>query len=36
MKDYLEDEVEEKYYVTSPKALELIDRLKEEGTLKNL
>lgn len=36
MKDYLEDSVEEKYYVTSPKALELIDRLKEEGTLKNL
>ena len=36
MKDYLEDSVEEKYYVTSPKAIELIDRLKEEGTLKNL
>jgi DNA (cytosine-5)-methyltransferase 1 len=37
MKDYLEDEVEEKYYVNSPKALELIERLKAEGVdLKNL
>lgn len=36
MKDYLEDEVEEKYYVTSPKALELIEKLKAEGIdLKN-
>lgn len=36
MKDYLEDEVEEKYYVNSPKALELIERLKAEGVdLKN-
>lgn len=36
MKDYLEDEVDEKYYVNSPKALELIERLKEEGIdLKN-
>jgi len=36
MKDYLEDEVEEKYYVNSPKALELIERLKAEGIdLKN-
>ena len=36
MKDYLEDEVDEKYYVTSPKALELIERLKAEGVdLKN-
>lgn len=36
MKDYLEDEVDEKYYVNSPKALELIERLKAEGIdLKN-
>jgi DNA (cytosine-5)-methyltransferase 1 len=36
MKDYLEDEVDEKYYVNSPKALELIERLKNEGIdLKN-
>ena len=36
MKDYLEDEVDEKYYVNSPKALELIERLKTEGVdLKN-
>jgi len=32
----LEDEVDEKYYVNSPKALELIERLKNEGIdLKN-
>lgn len=36
MKDYLEDEVEEKYYVNSPKALDLIQKLKNEGTLNNL
>lgn len=36
MKDYLEDEVDEKYYVTSQKALDLIERLKAEGIdLKN-
>lgn len=36
MKDYLEDEVDEKYYVNSPKALDLIQRLKDEGLdLKN-
>lgn len=36
MKDYLEDEVDEKYYVTSQKALDLIQRLKDEGIdLKN-
>ena len=36
MKDYLEDEVDEKYYVTSQKALDLIERLKSEGIdLKN-
>lgn len=31
MKDYLEEEVDEKYYVKSQKALELIERLKSEG-----
>lgn len=36
MKNYLEDEVDEKYYVTSQKALDLIERLKAEGIdLKN-
>lgn len=36
MKDYLEDEVDEKYYVNSQKALDLIERLKAEGVdLKN-
>ena len=36
MKNYLEDEVDEKYYVNSQKALDLIERLKEEGIdLKN-
>lgn len=36
MKDYLEEEVDEKYYVKSQKALELIERLKLEGLdLKN-
>lgn len=35
MKDYLEDEVDEKYYVTSQKALDLIQRLKDEGGLPN-
>lgn len=36
MKDYLEDEVDEKYYVNSQKALDLIQRLKDEGLdLKN-
>ena len=36
MKDYLEDEVDEKYYVKSQKALDLIERLKAEGVdLKN-
>ena len=36
MKNYLEDEVDEKYYVTSQKALDLIERLKAEGVdLKN-
>lgn len=35
MKDYLEDEVDEKYYVTSQKALDLIQRLKDEGGIPN-
>ena len=35
MKDYLEESVDEKYYVTSQKALDLIQRLKEEGGLPN-
>jgi len=36
MKDYLEDDVDEKYYVNSQKALDLIQRLKDEGLdLKN-
>ena len=33
MKDYLEDKVEEKYYVNSEKAKQLIDKLIENGTL---
>lgn len=36
MKNYLEDEVDEKFYVNSQKALDLIERLKSEGIdLKN-
>ena len=36
MKNYLEDSVDEKYYINSPKALELIEKLKAEGIdLKN-
>ena len=35
MRDYLEEEVDEKYYVTSQKALDLIQRLKEEGGIPN-
>lgn len=36
MKHYLEDEVDEKYYVNSQKALDLIERLQKEGIdLKN-
>ena len=31
MKNYLEEVVDEKYYVTSQKALDLIERLKKEG-----
>ena len=33
MKDYLEDEVEDKYYITSEKARELIDKLILEGKI---
>ena len=33
MKDYLEESVDEKYYINSPKARELIDRLIADGTL---
>ena len=35
MKDYLEEKVDEKFYVTSQKALDLIQRLKDEGTIPN-
>ena len=35
MKDYLEEEVDEKYYVTSQKALDLIQKLKDEGGIPN-
>lgn len=33
MKDYLEDEVDEKYYINSEKAKKLVDTLIENGTL---
>ena len=33
MKDFLEEEVDEKYYLNSPKAKELIDKLIADGTL---
>lgn len=33
MKDYLEDEVDEKYYINSEKAQKLIDKLIESGTI---
>ena len=33
MKDFLEDEVDEKYYINSEKALKLIETLKENGSL---
>ena len=35
MKDYLEDEVDEKYYLNSEKAQDLIDKLIADGTLDN-
>ena len=33
MKDFLEDEVDEKYYINSEKALKLIETLQENGTI---
>ena len=33
MKDYLEDEVDEKYYINTEKAQKLIDKLIENGTI---
>jgi hypothetical protein len=33
MRDYLEDNVDDKYYLTSDKAKALIDQLLEDGTL---
>jgi DNA (cytosine-5)-methyltransferase 1 len=33
MKDFLEEEVDEKYYLNSPKAKELIKKLIADGTL---
>lgn len=33
MKDYLEDEVDEKYYINNEKAQQLIDRLISNGTI---
>ena len=35
MKDYLEDEVDEKYYINNEKAQKLIQKLIENGTLAN-
>ena len=35
MKDYLEDEVDEKYYINNEKAQKLIQKLIDNGTLKN-
>ena len=35
MKDYLEDEVDEKYYINNEKAQELINTLIQNGTLKS-
>ena len=35
MKDFLEDSVEEKYYINSPKARKLIDMLIADGTLES-
>lgn len=33
LKDYLEDEVDEKYYINTEKAQTLIDKLIQNGTL---
>ena len=35
MKDYLEDEVDEKYYINNEKAQKLIQKLIDNGTLEN-
>ena len=35
MKDYLEDEVDEKYYINNEKAQKLIQKLIDNGTLQN-
>ena len=35
MKDYLEDEVDEKYYINNEKAQKLIQKLIDNGTLAN-
>lgn len=35
LKDYLEDEVDEKYYINNEKAQKLIQKLIENGTLRN-
>ena len=35
MKDYLEDEVDEKYYINNEKAKKLIQKLIDNGTLEN-
>lgn len=35
IKDYLEDEVDEKFYVNTDRAMELIDRLVKDGKLDN-
>ena len=35
MKDYLEDEVEEKYYINNEKAQKLIQKLIDNGTIEN-
>lgn len=36
MRDYLEDTVDDKYYLTSDKAKALIDRLVADGTTSGL
>lgn len=36
MKDYLEDEVDEKYFISSNRAEHLIDRLVDDGTLEKI
>ena len=36
MKDYLEDEVEDKYYINNEKSQKLIQKLIDNGTLPNI